>query len=132
MSFTNKRGNIFGGNDIFVNGNFVGSSRSNILGGNNFYNDNGSFIGSTHDSITGGSHMFGATGEFHGSTNPFGDGFSIYDGEGHYSGFIASHGDMTTAFDAAGGIEAINVGGHVFGEIGLSHDELLDTLANFL
>lgn len=127
-----KHTNIFGGEDIFINGKFTGSTRENLFGGNNFFDSTGSAIGSSHANVFDGTNLYSSSGEFVGSSHSFGSGESFYDGSGGYSGFISTHGDMTTAFDAAGGIDAINIGGSIFGDIGLESDELLDSLANFL
>ncbi len=132
MSFVNKTQNIFGGESVFVDGGFIGSSRDNILGGNNFFDGTGSMIGYTQDNINGGVDIHSATGELTGHTQEFGNGQLIYDGNGKLDGFVSTNGDMTTAFDAAGGVEAMNMGGSIFGEIGLEPDALLDTLATFL
>lgn len=127
-SFLTKTDNIFGGENIFVDGKFVGLSKENMFSGNNYFDSTGALIGHTQENVSGGVDILSSTGDIAGHTQSFAGGQSLYDGSGSYSGFIAEHGDMTIAFDAAGGIEAMNMGGSLLGEIGLEGDSLLDAM----
>ncbi|QDP02188.1 hypothetical protein [Thalassotalea sp. PS06] len=132
MAFVNKLDNVFGGEDIFLDGIFKGSTQPNILGGNNVFDATGSMAGSTRENILGGEDMLSSSGEHLGHTQAFGDNIAIFDGTGSYDGFVSQFGDMTTAFDASGGIEAINMGGTILGDIDLDPDALVETITNFV
>ena len=132
MSFSNKYDNVFGGENVFVDGNFIGSTRPNIFGGSNVFDGSGNFSGFTQENILGGDNMFSSTGQMTGHTQESIMGTSIYNGSGTYDGFVSSHGDMTTAFDAFGGVEAINMGGSIIGDVDLDPDALIETLTTFI
>lgn len=88
--------NIFGGENIYEDGRFVGRTESNIFGGEDYYDQDNFRVGSSHENIFGGEDFFSANGHYEGGIFETSGGMGFFGNGSSESFSINEMGNATT------------------------------------